>query len=116
MMSLAHQDWKPVVINGGNSHLISKYNNDKKSKEKNEKKTKKPGNSLDDNKDEFKNKKISKELSQLIIKHRCAMKLNQKQLASQINVKPDVLQKYENGQAIVDPKILNKIKRKLKMK
>ena len=36
MMSLGHQDWKPVVINGGNAHLISKYNNDKKSKENND--------------------------------------------------------------------------------
>ena len=40
MMSLAHQDWKPVVINGGNAHLISKYNNDRNPRKKMRKKLK----------------------------------------------------------------------------
>jgi putative transcription factor len=104
-----HQDWNPVVIR----KKTDKAGDDK---EGGGKKGKKPGHSLDDNKDEFKNKKISKEISQSIIQHRCAMKLNQKALAGQVNIKPEVLQKYENGQAIVDPRILNKIKRILKMK
>lgn len=104
-----HQDWKPVVIR----KKTDKAGDDK---EGGGKKGKKPGHSLDDNKDEFKNKKISKEISQSIIQHRCAMKLNQKALAGKVNIKPEVLQKYENGQAIVDPRVLNKIKRILKMK
>tara|TARA_A100001015_G_scaffold181689_1_gene202247 strand:- start:380 stop:697 length:318 start_codon:yes stop_codon:yes gene_type:complete len=105
-MSLAHQDWKPVVIH---------KKPDPKQQKKEEGAKKKPGHSLDDNKEEFKNKKISRDLSQEIIKRRCAMKLNRKQLAQQINVKEDIISKYETGQAIVDPKVLNKIKRKLKM-
>ena len=106
-MSLAHQDWKPVIIH--------KKQDPKDKKSKSGGGGKKPGHSLDDNKDEFKNKKISREISQEIIKRRCAMKINRKQLAQRINVKEDIICKYETGQAIVDPKILNKIKRLLKM-
>ena len=109
-MSLPHQDWKPVVI------YKKPDPKDKNNKDNKNNKSKKPGHSLDENKEEFKNKKISKELSQKIINRRCIMKLNRKQLAQQINVKEDIISKYETGQAIINPRILNKIMDKLKMK
>ena len=101
-MSLAHQDWKPVIIHK------NRPNKDK------DKKTKKPGHSLDDNKEEYKHKKIDRELSQNIIKRRCGLKMNRKQLAHKLCIKVDLLAKYETGKAIIDVKILNKLKRILK--
>jgi ribosome-binding protein aMBF1 (putative translation factor) len=103
-MSLAHQDWKPVII-----HKI--HSNKDKDKDK---KTKTPGHSLDDNKDKFKHAKIDRELSQNIIKRRCELKMDRKQLALKVCIKVELLAKYETGKAIIDVKILNKLKRILK--
>lgn len=56
---------------------------------------------------------ISKQLSQQIQQKRCEKKLTQKELAQKLNVKVDVIQKYENGTAIIDHVLLNRIKRLL---
>ena len=107
-MDLGHQDWKPVIIRKNKLHKHTDQPDGGGKK-------KQPGNSLDENKDEFKNKKISKELSTDIIKRRCNLKMNQKLLASLVHIKVELLQKYENGQAIIEPRILHKIKKTLKM-
>jgi ribosome-binding protein aMBF1 (putative translation factor) len=41
--------------------------------------------------------------------------MNQKQLASKVNIKVELLQKYEKGLAIIEPRILHKIKKTLNM-
>ena len=104
-MSLAHQDWNTVII---------KKSTKNDNNNKNTNKSKKPCHSLDDNKEQFKHKKIDKELSQNIIKRRCELNMDRKQLAQKICIKVDLLTKYETGNAIVDVRILNKLKRILK--
>jgi len=104
-MSLAHQDWNTIVLNPKKREAIKTGG-----------KCKQPGHSLDDNKETFKLTKISRELSQEIIKKRCASKMDRKQLANKLNIKIDLLAKYESGTVVVDPKILNKIKKVLKIK
>ena len=47
---------------------------------------------------------------------RTAKKLTQKQLATSLNEKPQVIQQYENGQAIPNPQIIGKIERALGVK
>ena len=103
-MNLAHQDWKPCIVR-------KKPN---KSQDKS-KKTKQPSNSLNDNKEEFKHKKISREKSQEIIKRRCELNMDRKQLSNKLNIKVDVLTKYETGNIVCNPTILNKIHKILKM-
>ena len=107
-MDLAHQDWKPVIIRKQKIHTPNDQSDGGEKK-------KQPGNSLDENKEEFKIKKISKKLSGDIIRSRCKLKMNQKQLASRVNIKVELLQKYEKGLAIIEPRILHKIKKTLNM-
>ena len=47
---------------------------------------------------------------------RTAKNLTQKQLATMLNEKPQVIQQYENGQAIPNPQIINKLQRALGVK
>ena len=47
---------------------------------------------------------------------RTAKKLTQKQLATMLNEKPQVIQQYENGQAIPNPQIINKLQKTLGVK
>lgn len=44
---------------------------------------------------------------------RMAKKMNQKELATAINEKPQVLAQYESGKAIPNPQIISKLERKL---
>lgn len=52
---------------------------------------------------------VSSELKQQIIKARTAAKLTQSQLAQRINEQPKVIQEYENGKAIPNNAILQKM-------
>ena len=66
------------------------------------------------NKEVFKHTKIDRELSQTIIKRRCELKMNRKELSQKLCIKVDILAKYETGVAIIEPRILNKLKHILK--
>jgi putative transcription factor len=70
---------------------------------------------LDQSNEVDKHKKISIEQSRLISKTRLEKKMTQVQLANLINEKKEIINKYECGQAIIDPKIINKINRALKI-
>ena len=70
---------------------------------------------LDQSNEVDKHKKISIEQSRLISKTRLEKKMTQAQLANLINEKKEIINKYECGQAIIDPKIINKINRALKI-
>jgi putative transcription factor len=56
---------------------------------------------------------VDRSLSQAIAAARVAKKLSQKQLATAINEKPQVIQQYESGSAIPNPQILLKLDRAL---
>lgn len=60
--------------------------------------------------------RVDKSLSKAIMQARTAQKLSQKDLATAINAKPQIIAEYENGKAIPDPGVISKLERKLKTK
>lgn len=66
-----------------------------------------------DTDDPTKPKTVSKDLAKQIIQARNAKKMTQKQLAQRINEEVSVITKYENGKAIVNHSILQKIRKAL---
>lgn len=60
--------------------------------------------------------KVDKDLSKAIMQARTAKKLTQKELATAINEKPQVVAEYESGKAIPNPQIIAKLERKLGVK
>lgn len=60
--------------------------------------------------------RVDKELSKAIAQARSAMKLSQKDLATAINSKPQLIAEYENGKAIPDGRIIAMLERKLQTK
>merc|ERR1719253_445705 len=63
--------------------------------------------------DELKHNKVDKSLSKAIQQARMAKKMTQKDLATKINEKPQVIGEYENGKAIPNGQIIVKIERAL---
>merc|ERR1712151_988680 len=57
--------------------------------------------------------KVDKALSKAIMQARTAKKMSQKELATSINEKPQVVAEYESGKAIPNPQIISKMERKL---
>lgn len=57
--------------------------------------------------------KVDKSLSKAIMQARTAKKLTQKDLATAINEKPQVVAEYESGKGIPNPQIISKLERKL---
>lgn len=57
--------------------------------------------------------KVDKSLRKAIMEARTAKKMTQKELATAINEKPQVVAEYESGKAIPNPQIISKIERKL---
>ena len=105
---MSHQDWDPVVFSKNfkttSKKIVEKRKNNSQSK-------------LDRNDlDTFKHK-TTNNIGKLIQKQRLAMKMNQKDLASKLNVKPSIIIEYESGKAIInDNKILCRIEKVLKIK
>jgi ribosome-binding protein aMBF1 (putative translation factor) len=60
--------------------------------------------------------KINSKVYQAIIKGRAAKGWNRKQLASQIAVKPQIIDEVETGKAKYDIKLIQKLERKLGIK
>lgn len=63
--------------------------------------------------DELRHSKVDKSLSKAIMQARTAKKLTQKELATAINEKPQIVAEYENGKAIPNGAIIVKLERKL---
>jgi putative transcription factor len=55
--------------------------------------------------------KVDKALSKAIMQARTAKKMTQKELATKINEKPQVVAEYESGKAVPNPQIISKIER-----
>tara|TARA_E500000178_G_scaffold306339_1_gene318427 strand:- start:7063 stop:7422 length:360 start_codon:yes stop_codon:yes gene_type:complete len=70
---------------------------------------------LDEETENFIHEKVSLSLSKKIQQARLAKGMSQKDLATKINVKPNVIQEYESGKAIPDNKILRLIKKYLNL-
>ena len=59
--------------------------------------------------DELKHAKVDKSLSKAIMQARMAKKMTQKDLATKINEKPQVVGEYESGKAIPNGQIIVKV-------
>lgn len=57
--------------------------------------------------------KVDKSLSKAIMQARTAKKMTQKDLATAINEKPQVIGQYESGKAVPNPQIISKLEQKL---
>jgi len=68
---------------------------------------------LDAETEAYAHKSVDKSLSKAIMQARLAKKMNQKQLATAINEKPQVIQEYESGKAIPNQQIIGKLERAL---
>lgn len=71
---------------------------------------------LDDDTETLSHKKVSMELRKLLQKERTKAGLSQKDLATSINMKPQIIGDYEAGRGIPNPQLLSKIERILKKK
>ncbi|GMH76099.1 hypothetical protein TL16_g06970, partial [Triparma laevis f. inornata] len=63
--------------------------------------------------EETKHTSSGKALGKAIMQARTAKKWTQKQLATSINEKPQVIGQYESGSAIPNPQIIGKLERQL---
>merc|ERR1719271_1685403 len=68
---------------------------------------------LENETDELKHQTVSKDLRIAISQARNAKGLTQKQLATQLNMQPQVINEYESGKAIPNNQIIAKIERAL---
>eukprot|EP00600_Ochromonadales_sp_CCMP1393_P015322 CAMPEP_0175034042 /NCGR_PEP_ID=MMETSP0005-20121125/22374_1 /TAXON_ID=420556 /ORGANISM="Ochromonas sp., Strain CCMP1393" /LENGTH=137 /DNA_ID=CAMNT_0016294805 /DNA_START=47 /DNA_END=460 /DNA_ORIENTATION=+ len=68
---------------------------------------------LEESNEEFKHGTVSQSLSKAITQARLAKEMTQKQLATAINEKPQIVQEYESGKAIPNGQILQKLDRAL---
>lgn len=71
---------------------------------------------LDDTDDVVQNKKVDASVGKTISKARLEKKLTQKDLATKINEKPQVINDYEAGRAIPNQQLLGKLERALGVK
>ena len=71
---------------------------------------------LDENDNVVTIKYVPKEISQLIVNARNLKKITRKQLATQLNLKEDIITSIENGKAIYDGNLIAKIKKMLNVK
>ena len=126
------QDWTPVVLSKSNKQKLAGMNNAHAIHAQKmsgaidtEKKIGAGGNKsahasvgtgmkkLEDSTEVFKHGTVDQSLSKAIAQARLAKKLTQKDLATAINEKPQIIQDYESGKAIPNPQILNKLDRAL---
>jgi putative transcription factor len=114
---LTHQDWNEVI-------LQRTYTRDEVMKKALrtgdvnivEKKTQTNATRIDNETEDFTIVKSGLTLGKEIQKGRTNKKLSQKQLAALLNEKPNVIQQYENGHAIPNPEIINKLQLALGVK
>lgn len=108
--TLDHQDWKTIIIKKPKENVKNskkKINNDSQKKISVEKKAEEG---------DLKQKKITLEIRQDIMKARTAKSLTQKQLASSVNLPQQVISDIESGKSLYNPQHISKIKRFLKLK
>lgn len=113
---MEHQDWNPTILRKNNTQFKKKGTSVlKTSGRKNAQRGQHANSKMDDN-EYCPEKKVSHELKMQIQKARTGKKLTQKQLANQCNLTIKTIQDYENGKALPNPQILNKLNRVLGVK
>jgi len=111
-----HQDLKTIVLRKNPVDLQKSYKRDGLTTSVAKNTATQTKKILDDNLDTFKVPKVSHALCRQIQNARMSLGLKQKDLASKINVTPAVIQTYENGKAVPDNKVMQKLRRILKVK
>ena len=112
---MSHQDWRPVVISGGNvrapkyKNKITTYKN--KGQEKSSKNKK-----LDEVTSSAKIEKVPKKIAQQLIAGRNAKKWKQKELAANMSLPVKTIQDVESCKAKYNKQLVQKMARKLGIK
>ena len=118
---MSDQDWNDVVWRKNKSSKNSIHNDKdapapitvKKYQQKNNNKPTTNMKKLEEDTENLAVERVSNDIKVEIQKARTAKKLTQKQLATMINERQDVIQSYENGKAIPNQQVLNKLRRAL---
>ena len=110
------QDWAPVVLSGKKpmakqNGTGTKYNIEERKSD--EAKSAASKMYALENSEDVTVQTIPLSISQEISKARVAKNLTQKEVAQRLNVQPAVITSYENGKAIPDNQMLQKIAREL---
>jgi putative transcription factor len=113
-MQVPHQDLKVVFLRKSGKELQKNKRGKTISVLKNT--STKLKKSLDENLDSFTTETVSYALKMQIQKARVSAKLSQKEIAQKINVTEKIIQSYENGTAIPNHQVLQKLRRILKVK
>lgn len=112
-----HQDWNVVVLNKKHTKMSVNEALHNGIEVQTTAKTKPNGstlasiNKLDDNLEEFKHKKVPKEVVDKIKNKRVELRMTQADLAKKINVPLSKIQELEAMKSVYDYQLLNKIKR-----
>lgn len=131
-MSFKHQDWETVVIkkkrnnkkkvsdyeraNGTGTVTVSKYNGGKNSQSFKSGMTKVQRDALNNDGTPNKIKTVDRKISQNIQSARAKLGMNRKELARLTNQPVSVIADYENGKAIPNAGLINKMEKVLKTK
>ncbi len=110
-----HQDWTPVIISGKKSSNAKKYTIEERRSDE-EKARLAKSYVIENETVNFQKAQIPLSLSQEIIKARIANNLTQKELAQKLNIQHSIITSYENGKAIPDNQMLQKIAKALNTK
>lgn len=108
-----HQDWESVVL----KKKVSKADMPKELAAKSSQAPKQTSIGLDvkklENAETFHHEHVNSELKQQIVKARLGLKMSQADLAKKINESQKLVQEYENGKAIPDNRVLQKMSKAL---
>ena len=122
MSNITDQDWEPFILRKNKikskqdkQEAIRKGNSEVKEKNTGKGKSDKM-RKLDEETETFKVETVNKSISKAIMEARTKLKMKQKDLATKVNVQPQIIQQYENGKAKPDIGVLKKLERVLKCK
>lgn len=103
--SYQHQDWTTIVFR--KSTNTNSQNTQSSTKQPTYK------SKLDEDGEEFANKKFDKEYINTVIQKRTEKKITQKQLAQIINVEQNIIQRFEQGKEVYDHTLKSKLNKAL---
>ena len=122
MSNFTEQDWEPLVIrkkkqktNFDKQNALRKGTTEVKTKNTN-KNANDEMKKLENDMENLKVETVNKSISKAIMDARTKLKIKQKDLATKINVQPQIIQQYENGKAKPEINILRKLEKVLKCK
>ena len=114
---MSHQDWKTIVFNSNKNTPKHKLEVEPVKKYVSNSNTNVDSAKIERDEEEGKKlKTYGLEYGKKVCEARKEKNWTQKQLAQQLNVRQDIVQKLENGSGLVDGNICNKIFRILKVK